>query len=158
MTNLSNEIIPYAFYFVALIFFVASIKIKPKKIVKKEPNIKESFNSFQENNEIRLFLEDSEKKLIALKELYNQELIEVELYIKKTNQIANVVSKIIGNNVYDFAKNKNNQIIDEIRVDINKKIKSNDFKFKKKKEVNLDDMLISIENKINNNMSNEKDE
>ena len=32
MTNISNEIIPYAFYFVALIFFVASIKIKPKKI------------------------------------------------------------------------------------------------------------------------------
>ena len=100
---ISQEIIPYGFYFIILIFFLASIKsVKQKKV--KKIKLKNPSEIFDQNAEE--FLLDSEKKLKALKELFLQNLISKELYLKKTEQIGVVVNKIIGKDVYEFAQKK----------------------------------------------------
>ena len=102
-----------------------------------------------ENNEklnVRSFLEDAEKKLIALKELYQQELINYELYIKKTNQIAEIVSKVTKEDIFEFGKIKNRQVIDDLRFEILDKMKSNSHKGVE--NIDFDSTLKSIDEKI----------
>ena len=150
MTNVSNEVIPYALYFIALIFYLASLqkkKIKSKKVF----NMK---NLRNDDKKIISFLDDSEKKLLALRDLYNQELIDLDLYMKKSDQIANVVSKVLGDNILEYGKLKNNQIISEIKNGIETKLKNNKLNIKDNDldlDFNLDSILVSIDNKIKSN-------
>ena len=150
MTNVSNEVIPYALYFIALIFYLASLQkknIKSKKVF----NMK---NLRNDDKKIISFLNDSEKKLLALRDLYNQELIDLELYMKKSDQIANVVSKVLGDNILEYGKLKNNQIISEIKNGIETKLKNNKLNIKDNNldlDFNLDSILVSIDNKIKSN-------
>ena len=150
MTNVSNEVIPYAFYFIAIIFYLASLQkknIKSKKVF----NMK---NLRNDDKKIISFLNDSEKKLLALRDLYNQELIDLELYMKKSDQIANVVSKVLGNNILEYDTLKNNQIIGEIKNGIETKLKNNQLNIKDNDlnlDFNLDSILVSIDNKIKSN-------
>ena len=150
MTNVSNEVIPYAVYFIALIFYLASLQKKKKKS-KKVFNMK---NLRNDDKKIISFLNDSEKKLLALRDLYNQELIDLELYMKKSDQIANVVSKVLGENILEYGKLKNNQIISEIKNGIETKLKNNKLNIKDNDldlDFNLDSILVSIDNKIKSN-------
>lgn len=150
MTNVSNEVIPYAVYFIALIFYLASLQKKKKKS-KKVFNMK---NLRNDDKKIISFLNDSEKKLLALRDLYNQELIDLELYMKKSDQIANVVSKVLGENILEYGKLKNNQIIGEIKNGIETKLKNNKLNIKDNDldlDFNLDSILVSIDNKIKSN-------
>ena len=150
MTNVSNEVIPYALYFIALIFYLASLQKKKKKS-KKVFNMK---NLRNDDKKIISFLNDSEKKLLALRDLYNQELIDLELYMKKSDQIANVVSKVLGENILEYGKLKNNQIISEIKNGIETKLKNNKLNIKDNDldlDFNLDSILVSIDNKIKSN-------
>ena len=150
MTNVSNEVIPYAVYFIALIFYLASLQKKKKKS-KKVFNMK---NLRNDDKKIISFLNDSEKKLLALRDLYNQELIDLELYMKKSDQIANVVSKVLGNNILEYGVSKNNQIIGEIKNGIETKLKNNKLNIKDDNlnlDFNLDSILVSIDNKIKSN-------
>lgn len=150
MTNVSNEVIPYAVYFIALIFYLASLQKKKKKS-KKVFNMK---NLRNDDKKIISFLNDSEKKLLALRDLYNQELIDLELYMKKSDQIANVVSKVLGENILEYGKLKNNQIISEIKNGIETKLKNNKLNIKDNNldlDFNLDSILVSIDNKIKSN-------
>ena len=150
MTNVSNEVIPYAIYFIALIFYLASLQKKKRKS-KKVFNMN---NLRNDNKKIISFLNDSEKKLLALRDLYNQELIDLDLYMKKSDQIANVVSKVLGNNIIEHGKSKNNQIIGEIKNGIETKLENNQLNIKDNDldlDFNLDSILVSIDNKIKSN-------
>ena len=143
MSNITNEVIPYAIYFIAIIFYVASFK--SKKNVSKS---KRSFSEYKADDEkMRIFLSDAEKKLKALKELHIQKLIKTELYWEKTSQIANVVSRIMENNIFEYGQNKNKQIINEIKMGIENRPEIDNVE---KKDINLDNILNSIDEKIKN--------
>lgn len=147
MTTISNEIFPVAFYIIALIFYLCFVNLK-------SPNRKKIFNLKKINthdDKIYFFLADSEKKLQALKELYFQELISKELYLKNTNKIANSVSSNLGNKLIEFEHNKKDQLYSEIRNGIETKIKKKDLNLKAGNidiDVNIDSLLTSIDNKI----------
>ena len=123
-----NEILPFSLYFIIIIFFLAGIKHS------------------RINNKIENFLIDSEKKLKALKDLYIQGLISQRVYIEKTDQIAKIVKNVMSNDFYEFAKKKNNEIIKELKNEIQGKIDKLDSV--KEKDVNIDNLLDSIDNKL----------
>lgn len=147
MTATSNEIFPIIFYVIALIFYLGYLD-------SKRPNTKKIFNFKKINihdEKIYCFLENSEKKLRALKELYFQELISKELYLESTNKIANNVSMNLGNNLLNFKHLKNNKVYNEIRNGIEARIKKKDLNLKANNiniDVNIDSLLASIDNKI----------
>tara|TARA_S200000501_G_C20624880_1_gene656239 strand:+ start:349 stop:816 length:468 start_codon:yes stop_codon:yes gene_type:complete len=143
MNEIISEIIPVSFYLIAIIFYIASLRDGREIILKTKTDL----NNFDNNEKIRSFLNDSEKKLIALKELYHQDLIDLDLYVEKTDQIATIVSKVIGNNIFDYAKQKNNQVIDELKSGIFEKYKNESES--NNKELDIDKLLLSIDNKIN---------
>lgn len=146
MNEISSEIIPFTFYFFAIIFYLALLG-NEKKTIKIKNN---KFQVFKhEDEKVRSFLSDSEKKLLALKELHEQGLIDLELYLDKTNQIANVVTKIIDNNIFDYAKDKNEQIIDDLKKGINKEL--NKENYTNQKNTDIDSLLLSIDKKIKSN-------
>ena len=138
-----NEILPFSLYFIIIIFFLAGIKYS------RFNNHKNSLNL--STNKIENFLIDSEKKLKALKDLYLQGLISQRIYIEKTDQIAKIVNNVISNDFYEFAKKKNNEIIKELKNEIQRKIDK--FDSVKKKDVNIDNLLDSIDNKLDKNQN-----
>ena len=149
MNNISTEIIPYYFYFVAIIFYVAiSSNNKRKK------NRNQIINEFSvEEIKIRSFLEDAESKLKALNELYKDNLIELELYTKKTAQIGKIVDKLVTNDVYQFGEQKNKQIINDLKIGIFEKFEDNTRLEPQEKNSDLDieTLLSSIDSKIKKN-------
>ena len=138
-----NEILPFSLYFIIIIFFLAGIKHS------RFNNHKNSLNL--STNKIENFLIDSEKKLKALKDLYLQGLISQRIYIEKTDQIAKIVNNVMSNDFYEFAKKKNNEIIKELKNEIQRKIDK--FDSDKKKDVNIDNLLDSIDNKLDKNQN-----
>ena len=146
MNEISREVIPFAFYFFAIIFYIALLGNEKKTHKGKN----KEFQIFKhEDEKVRSFLSDSEKKLLALKDLHEQGLIDFDLYLNKTNQIADVVTKIIDNNIFDYGKNKNEQIIDDLKKGIIKKLEKESFT--NKKNMDIDSLLVSIDKKIKNN-------
>ena len=146
MNEISSEAIPFTFYFLAIIVYIALLGNEKKTHKGKS----KEFQIFKhEDEKVRSFLSDSEKKLLALKDLHEQGLIDFDLYLNKTNQIANVVTKIIDNNIFDYGKNKNEQIIDDLKKGIIKKLKKESFT--NKKNMDIDSLLVSIDKKIKNN-------
>ena len=146
MNEISSEAIPFTFYFLAIIVYIALLGNEKK--TRKGKN--KEFQIFKhEDEKVRSFLSNSEKKLLALKDLHEQGLIDFDLYLNKTNQIANVVTKIIDNNIFDYGKNKNEQIIDDLKKGIIKKLKKESFT--NKKNMDIDSLLVSIDKKIKNN-------
>lgn len=133
-----NEIVPYALYFIMIIFFVATFN-------KKNRNDQESSLKVQKNK-LKEFLIDSEKKLGALKDLYKQNLITQKIYVEKTDQIAGVVNTVISNDFYEYAKKKNREIIDDLKKEIYGKIESIDISIEK--DVNIDLLLDSVDRKL----------
>ena len=138
-----NEILPFSLYFIVIIFFLAGIKHSRFNNHRKSLNLS--------TNKIENFLIDSEKKLKALKDLYLQGLISQRIYIEKTDQIAKIVNNVMSNDFYEFAKKKNNEIINELKNEIQEKI--NKFDSVKKKDVNIDNLLDSIDNKLDKNQN-----
>ncbi len=133
-----NEILPFSLYFIIIIFFLAGIK-------HSRINNNKTFLNLS-TNKIENFLIDSEKKLKALKDLYIQGLISQRVYIEKTDQIAKIVKNVMSNDFYEFAKKKNNEIIKELKNEIQGKIDKLDSV--KEKDVNIDNLLDSIDNKL----------
>ena len=115
MSNISFQIIPFAFIFVAILFFLAKKKNKKKEVIitKEMPLI-----DYVEHTE---FFENAEKKLIALKELYRQDLIDKNMYVKKTELVAQSISKLTGKNVKELVQTKNEHIYKRLKNDISKK-------------------------------------
>ena len=138
-----KEILPFSLYFIIIIFFLAGIKHN------RFNNHKNSLNL--STNRIENFLIDSEKKLKALKDLYLQGLISQRIYIEKTDQIAKIVNNVMSNDFYEFAKKKNNEIIKELKNEIQGKIDK--FDSVKKKDIDIDNLLESIDNKLEKNQN-----
>ena len=103
--------------------------------------------------ESRPFLEDAENKLIALRDLYKQELIDAEVYIRKTDDIANSITKKIGAGIHDIAFEKKNQIYNQLKFDIVNKVKQD---LGSKKSSNLDSLISAVDKRIEQGFENEK--
>tara|TARA_B100000579_G_C22096451_1_gene516895 strand:- start:6 stop:443 length:438 start_codon:yes stop_codon:yes gene_type:complete len=142
MSNISFQVIPFAFLFILLIFLTAIKRNVPKKQIKIEKE--DNLDDFED------FLEDSEKKLLALRELYRQELINLDVYSNKTKNIANRIIKTIGKDITELAYDKNKQIYNQLRNDI--KIKANNIS-DKKSEKNIDSLISAVDKRIESGLN-----
>ena len=142
MSNISYQVIPFAFLFIFLLFLLAAKKNMPKK--QKKIDKKENLEDFKE------FLEDSEKKLLALRELYKQELINLEVYTKKTKTVANAIVKTIGKDISHLASDEKNQIYNQLKNDI--KIKAN-LVSERKSEKNIDSLISAVDKRIESGLN-----
>jgi len=118
MSNITYQIIPFAFLFVILLFFLS---------LKKGNNLKnKNFTNTVEINKYDFFkfLESTEKKLLALRELYKQDLIDAKVYVDKTELIAKSIVKVTGKNVSQLISEKENSIYAQLKNDIKHKAKS----------------------------------
>ena len=99
------------------------------------------------------FFENAEKKLLALRELYRQELIDLEVYVKKTELVAQSISKLTGKNVKELVQVKNDHIYKQLRNDINKKIE----KVPLKKGIgDLDKLISDVDKRIEMGLNYER--
>jgi hypothetical protein len=147
MSNISFQIIPFAFIFVAILFFLAKKKNKKKEVIitKEMPLI-----DYVEHTE---FFEDAEKKLIALKELYRQELIDKNMYIKKTELVAESILKLTGKNVRELVKTKDEHIYKRLKNNISEKIE----KIPSKKHIgDLDKLISDVDKRIKMGLNYER--
>ena len=145
MASFSYQIIPFSFLFIILIIYLATKTPPPKK--KIENKLASDFDIS------RQFLEDAENKLVALRDLYKQELIDAEIYIRKTDDIANSITKKIGAGLQDVAFEKKNQIYNQLKFDIVNKVKKDTVS---KKSSNLDSLIIAVDKRIEQGFENEK--
>ncbi len=147
MSNISFQVIPFAFIFIILLFFLAS-----KKNFKKEPDNKKVVPN-ENFDEHRVFFENAEKKLLALKELYKQDLIDLNVYIKKTELVASSINKLTGRNIQELIKLKKIDIYEQLKDDISKKVKS----ISSKKDMgNLDQLIKDVDKKIETGLNYER--
>ena len=147
MSNISFQIIPFAFIFVVILFFLAKKKNKKKEVIitKEMPLI-----DYVEHTE---FFEDAEKKLIALKELYRQELIDKNMYIKKTELVAQSIFKLTGKNVRELVKTKDEHIYKRLKNNISEKIE----KIPSKKHIgDLDKLISDVDKRIKMGLNYER--
>lgn len=138
MSNITYQIIPVAFLFILLLFFLSlkrNDNLKNKKI-----KITDGIDKY----DFLKFLESAEKKLLALRELYKQDLIEAKVYVKKTEQIAKSIVKVTGKEMSDLIVEKND-IYTQLKNDIKQKAKSIKLDSDKK---NLDKLIIDVDQKI----------
>ncbi len=139
MSNITYQIIPFAFLFVILLFFLS---------LKKGNNLKnENFTNTVEINKYDFFkfLESTEKKLLALRELYKQDLIDAKVYVDKTELIAKSIVKVTGKNVSQLISEKENSIYAQLKNDIQHKAKSIKTNADKK---TLDKLISDVDEKI----------
>ena len=129
-----------------LIFFLAKKKNKKKEIIV----IKEiPLTDYVEHKE---FFENAEKKLIALRELYRQELIDINMYVKKTELVAQSISKLTGKNVKELVQTKNDHIYKRLKNDISKKIQ----KIPSKSIGDLDKLISDVDKRIEMGLNYER--
>lgn len=139
MSNITYQIIPFAFLFVILLFFLS---------LKKGNNLKnKNFTNTVEINKYDFFkfLESTEKKLLALRELYKQDLIDAKVYVDKTELIAKSIVKVTGKNVSQLIIEKENSIYAQLKNDIQHKAKSIKTNADKK---TLDKLISDVDEKI----------
>ncbi len=147
MSNISFQIIPFAFIFVVVLFFLAKKKNKKKEVIitKEMPLI-----DYVEHTE---FFENAEKKLIALKELYRQDLIDKNMYVKKTELVAQSISKLTGKNVRELVKTKDEHIYKRLKNNISEKIE----KTPSKKHIgDLDKLISDVDKRIKMGLNYER--
>ncbi len=147
MSNISFQIIPFAFIFVVILFFLAKKKNKKKEII-----VHEEIGSI-DYGEHKEFFENAEKKLVALRELYRQELIDINMYVKKTELVAQSISKITGKNVKELMETKDDHIYKKLKSDISKKIE----KIPSKENIgDLDKLINDVDKKIEMGLNYER--
>ena len=147
MSNFTYQIIPVAFLFILILLFLG---LKKNKVTKNLPlNDKFKLNQYDFIN----FLESTEKKLLALRELYKQDLIDAKIYIKKTEIVAESIEKVTGKNVSEMISDKRNNIYSQLKSDISAKAK----KIQKTSENNdLDKLISDVDQKIKMGFDNER--
>ena len=148
MSVVPNEIIPYAFVFIFLLFLLAMKKTKnlPKPSPKeKNPQIFD--------DEKKKILEQAEQKLLALKDLYSQELIDVKVYIKKTELVASNLSYEMGENMLEINELQKKIVFNDLKKEIKKKI---DYQNPIKSKTNIDKLILAVDKKIKTGEIHEK--
>ena len=138
MQSLTLKIIPFYFFFLILLIYLS---------LKKSPGIKKESNKIDDTHYFMDFVEDAEKKLVALKEMYDQNLISAKIYISKTELVASLVKKNIDFSMIEKSiPTSNSDKYSEIRNNLNKKIK------REEKEIlkisNLDSLILAVDKKI----------
>ena len=116
--------------------------------LKKGNNLKnKNFTNTVEINKYDFFkfLESTEKKLLALRELYKQDLIDAKVYVDKTELIAKSIVKVTGKNVSQLISEKENSIYAQLKNDIQHKAKSIKTNADKK---TLDKLISDVDEKI----------
>ena len=92
-----------------------------KKKTKKKEEIVSKKIPLTDYGEHKEFFENAEKKLFALRELYRQDLIDINIYVKKTELVAQSISKLTGKNIEELVETKNDHIYKRLKNDISKK-------------------------------------
>ncbi len=147
MSNITFQIIPFAFIFVVILFFLAK-----KKNIKKEIIVSKG-TKLIDYGEYKDFFENAEKKLVALRELYRQELIDVNMYVKKTELVAESISKLTGKNLKELVETKNERIYKRLKDDISKKIE----KIPPKQNIgDLDKLISDVDKRIEMGLNYER--
>ena len=147
MSNFTYQIIPVAFLFILLLLFLG---LKKNKITKNLPlNDKFKLNQYDFIN----FLESTEKKLLALRELYKQDLIDAKIYIKKTEIVAESIEKVTGKNVSEMISDKRNNIYTQLKSDISAKAKTIQ---KTSGNNDLDKLISDVDQKIRMGFDHER--
>ena len=147
MSNFTYQIIPVAFLFILLLLFLG---LKKNKVTKNLPlNDKFKLNHYDFIN----FLESTEKKLLALRELYKQDLIDAKIYIKKTEIVAESIEKVTGKNVSEMISDKRNDIYSQLKSDISAKAKVMQ---KTSGNNDLDKLISDVDQKIRMGFDNER--
>ena len=147
MSNFTYQIIPIAFLFILLLLFLG---LKKNKVTKNLPlNDKFKLNQYDFIN----FLESTEKKLLALRELYKQDLIDAKIYIKKTEIVAESIEKVTGKNVSEMISDKRNNIYTQLKSDISAKAKTIQ---KTSGNNDLDKLISDVDQKIKMGFDNER--
>ena len=147
MSNITFQIIPFAFIFVVILFFLAKKKNIKKEIIVQKYKIPNDYGEHKE------FFENAEKKLVALRELYRQELIDINIYVKKTELVAKSISKLTGKNVKELVETKNDRIYKRLKSDISKKIE----KIPSKKGIrDLDKLISDVDKRIEMGLNYER--
>lgn len=147
MSNFTYQIIPVAFLFILLLLFLG---LKKNKVTKNLPlNDKFKLNQYDFIN----FLESTEKKLLALRELYKQDLIDAKIYIKKTEIVAESIEKVTGKNVSEMISDKRNNIYSQLKSDISAKAKTIQ---RTSGNNDLDKLISDVDQKIKMGFDNER--
>ena len=140
---LPNDLIPYSFIFIAIIFLLA---VKKNKINIKNQNKIEDTEIKSLGKEIkREILENSESKLKALKDLYHQDLIDSKIYLSKSEIIAKNLSKEIGEDIMHLPKVQQKVIFSDLKKEIKKRIFNDVIKHDK---TNIDNLILAVDDKI----------
>jgi len=141
---------------IILIIFLILILVIGLKRKKKEYVLPKNENS-KKNYDITV-LTEYEEKLLALKDLYNQELIDAVLYEKKIDVISKKLNLIIGENISDIGLGNQKLIMDSLKRNIKSKILENyESDDEKKIEANIDNLINAVDNRINQGKNYEKD-
>ena len=147
MSNITFQIIPFAFIFIVILFFLAKKKNRKKEIISNNETPSINYGEHKE------FFENAEKKLVALRELYRQELIDLNVYVKKTELVAQSISKLTGKNVKELVEIKNDDIYKRLKNDISQKIE----KIPLKKDIgDLDKLISDVDKKIEMGLNYER--
>ena len=147
MSNITYQIIPIAFLFIILLFLLS---------LKKRDNLKnkDTSNALEINKyDFIKFLESTEKKLLALRELYKQDLIDAKVYVDKTELIAKSIVKVTGKDVSQLINEKESSIYAQLKNDIRHKAKSIKIDADKK---TLDKLINDVDEKIQTGFNYER--
>ena len=121
-----------------VVFLLGSKKYtnkKPIELVDKEEAIKIDIDA----------LEKYEEKLIVLKDLYKQELIDSNLYKKKIELIVKRVGDIYGKDFNTFPRFQQKIVMDSLKKDIKSKVTLHSDVIDKK---SIDSLIDAVDKKI----------
>ncbi len=121
-----------------VVFLLGSKKYtnkKPIELVDKEETIKIDIDA----------LEKYEEKLIVLKDLYKQELIDSNLYKKKIELIVKRVGDIYGKDFNTFPRFQQKIVMDSLKKDIKSKVKLHSEVIDEK---SIDSLIDAVDKKI----------
>ena len=149
MIEIPNEIIPYALILIFLIFCLA---LKTSKNIQFKENELETILDLKEDDK-RELLEKAESRLIALKDLYKQELIDDKIYIKKTELIASNLSNEIGKDIMEFPDLHQKIIFNDLKTEIKKKVENDK---NKNVKTDIDNLISAVDKKIKRGILNEE--
>ncbi len=144
MSDFSYQLIPFAFIFLIVLFFLS--KKKPKKKVHDVQNEQNNLETHE------IFFENAEKKLLALRELYNQGLIDIKIYLNKTEIVSKSITKLTGKTINQLIEGEKNNIYEQIRDDISNKVNKIS---SKQTNSNLDKLISNVDKRIEMGLKND---
>lgn len=135
--------------FVILIFIIGFKRNKKEFVAQKDERSHKNYDI--------TVLTEYEEKLLALKDLYDQELIDAVLYEKKIDVISKKLSLIVGENISEIGFGKQKLIMDSLKKNIKSKVLENiESDTEKKIEANIDNLINAVDNRINQGKNYEK--